>query len=63
MKVRALVGFVATIDGVKYRAQAGDELLLPDGADWLRAGLVEKVAPPVKTKTATRRKKVKSDGG
>ena len=43
MKVRALIGFVSTIDGVKHRIQEGDEFDLPKGADWLSAGLVELV--------------------
>ena len=45
MRVKAVIGFVATIDGVKYRVQAGDELEMPKGADWLQAGFVEAVDP------------------
>ncbi len=41
MKVKALNSFVGTVNGIKYRVAAGDVLDLPDGADWLRAGLVE----------------------
>lgn len=51
VKVRGLTGFVSTIDGVKYRVQAGDELDLPEGADWLKAGLVEQVEAPKKVTT------------
>jgi len=43
MKVKALIGFVSTIDGEKYRAKAGDVLDLPKGADWVKAGLVKKI--------------------
>lgn len=52
MKVKALIGFVATIDGVKYRVQAGDELEMPKGADWLTAGLAEKAESKPRRKTA-----------
>lgn len=43
MKVRALNSFSDSVYGTRA---AGDEFELPDGADWLRAGLVEVVAEP-----------------
>lgn len=61
MKVLALISFVATIDGVKYRVKAGDELELPKGADWLQAGFVEKVTPAAVNKRGGK-KAVKDDG-
>ena len=61
--VIANTSFVSTIDGIKYRVQQDDELGMPDGADWLQAGLVRRAAPEKKTKTARRRtKKVSEDG-
>ncbi len=48
MKVQATVGFVSTIDSKKYRVQAGQVLVMPEGADWVTAGLavaVEAEAP------------------
>ncbi len=42
MKVVALISFVSRIDGKKYQPDAGDELDMPKGADWLKAGLVRK---------------------
>ncbi len=44
MKVIALTSFVARIDGVKYRPDKGEELEMPKGADWIKAGLAEKKA-------------------
>ena len=44
MKVRALNSFSDSVYGTRA---AGDEFELPDGADWLRAGLVEVVTEPV----------------
>lgn len=62
MRVKAVTSFVATIGGVKYRVQAGDELEMPQGADWLGAGFVaaveEKPAPAPKRSS----KKKASDG-
>jgi hypothetical protein len=55
MKVKALCGFVGTHDGVKYRAQPGDTLDMPRGADWIKAGLVEKL-PRTSTRKRTTRK-------
>lgn len=46
MRVKAVTSFVATIGGVKYRVQAGDELEMPKGADWLQAGFVEAADQP-----------------
>jgi hypothetical protein len=46
MQVKALVSFVSNLNGKKYRVQAGDELELPKGADWLAAGLVEALDQP-----------------
>lgn len=37
MKVRVLKSF----GGVNFRASSGDIIELPEGVDWLRAGLVE----------------------
>lgn len=42
MKVIATVSFVSRIGGTKYRPNEGDELDMPKGADWLKAGLVVK---------------------
>ena len=42
MKVIATTSFVSRIDGVKYRPREGDELDMPKGADWIKAGLVVK---------------------
>ncbi len=49
MKVEAVLAFVAWIDGKKYRAQAGDVLEMPAGADWVRVGLaIDPSAKPTK---------------
>lgn len=46
MKVIALKSFVSNMpNGHKYRAEVGDELDMPAGADWLEADLVELIAP------------------
>lgn len=50
MKVRALKSFVATVDGTKYRLQTGDEIDMPKDADWVNAGLAEKVGRTTKAK-------------
>ncbi len=42
MKVIALKSFISRIDGKKYRPSEGDELNMPKGADWIKAGLVRK---------------------
>lgn len=39
MKVIPTVGFTSTIDGTKYRAQEGVAIDMPEGADWVTAGL------------------------
>jgi hypothetical protein len=51
--VKALIGFSSVIGGKKIVVQKGQVLLMPPGADWVRAGL----AAPVRTmsvETATR---------
>lgn len=40
MKVQANVSFVGSVDGTKFRANEGDIFELPNGVDWLNAGLV-----------------------
>lgn len=41
VKVRAIKSFVGKgPDGIKYRANEGDVLEVPEGTDWIRAGLV-----------------------
>ena len=52
MKVRALKSFGSTIYG---HYAAGVEFELPDGVDWLKAGLVEQVKPPPKKREAAAR--------
>lgn len=49
MQVRALVSFVDMEHGGR---EAGKVFALPEGADWLRAGLVEVVAEPEAEPTA-----------
>lgn len=59
MRVKAVTSFVATIGGVKYRVQAGDELEMPKGADWLQAGFVaaaEESAPAPTPKRSSKKK-------
>ena len=46
MKVIPKVGFTATIDGIKYRAQEGVEIEMPKGADWVTAGLAVAAEKP-----------------
>lgn len=43
MRVRAIRSFVSRVGGRTYRLGVGDEMGLPDGADWLKAGLVAPV--------------------
>jgi hypothetical protein len=50
MRVRALQPF----SGMGLSVSEGDEFELPDGADWLRAGLVEPVESEVETATEKR---------
>jgi len=40
MQVKALIGFVSRVGDRKFRVNQGDELPLPDGADWLDVGFV-----------------------
>lgn len=41
VKVKAIKSFVGKgPDGIKYRQAEGDVFELPDGSDWIRAGLV-----------------------
>lgn len=49
MRVRARVPFSGKVADSFVTVKAGQELDLPDGADWLAAGLVVEVtpAPPV----------------
>lgn len=44
MRVRAVVSFVSTFGGRNYKANRGDVLEMPAGADWLSSGLVQVVA-------------------
>lgn len=55
MLVKAVTSFVATIGGVKYRVQAGDELEMPKGADWLQAGFVEAAEKPAPKKASKKK--------
>ena len=57
MKVKALVGFVGTVDGKTVSHPAGSEFELPDGADWLRAGLVVAVEGEAEEESANPRAK------
>lgn len=44
MKVQALKSFVGKgPNGIKYRQEAGDIFELPEGSDWIKAGLVAPV--------------------
>lgn len=43
MRVRAIKSFGGVTAEGRFHVSAGQELDLPDGADWLRAGLVEPV--------------------
>lgn len=54
-KQTALRSFVAHVDGRTYRVQEGDEIEVPNGVDWEKAGFVEP-APKAKAKTAVKRK-------
>lgn len=56
-KQTALRSFVAHVDGRTYRVQEGDEIDVPDGVDWEKAGFVEPAPKPkAKAKTAPKRK-------
>ena len=50
MKVIALVSFVSRIDGQTYRPAQGDEIDMPKGADWVKAGLAKKKSITKKAK-------------
>lgn len=63
MKVEVLIGFVSTIQGVKYRAQAGDVLEMPPGADWVKAGLVSPLPSPSPKVDELRKKKAAAHDG
>jgi hypothetical protein len=43
MQVLAVVSFVAMVSGQSVAVRAGDVVEMPDGADWLRAGLATPV--------------------
>lgn len=45
MRVKARVSFTGKIGDGFVAVRAGQELDLPDGCDWLTAGLVVEVAP------------------
>lgn len=63
-KQTALRSFVAHVDGRTYRVQEGDEIDVPDGVDWEKAGFVEpapKAAAKPKRKRKTAAKKVSDD--
>lgn len=46
IRVRALVSFAGVVDGQSRAVAVGEEFDLPDGLDWLQAGLVVPVLPP-----------------
>ncbi len=52
MQVLALKSFVSVIDGQVLMARAGQMLEMPEGADWVQAGLVT-LAQEVETATLT----------
>lgn len=45
MRVRALVSFTAVVNRQTISVQARQEFEMPDGADWVQAGLVVALAP------------------
>ena len=53
MKVKALISFSDSVHGTRA---GGDVFELPEGADWLRAGLVEVVPEPEAPKPARKKK-------
>lgn len=53
MKVIVVRSFVAQVDGRKYRLAEGDVVNLPEGVDWLRAGLVQALDEPAPIEQAT----------
>lgn len=58
MKARALTSFVAP--GLPPVTE-GDEIEVPDGADWIKAGLCEKIASPKKAPAKKSTTSKKSD--
>ena len=46
MQVVALKSFVAVVNGASMPVRDGDVVEMPDGADWLRAGLVALMDAP-----------------
>lgn len=54
MQVQAIVGFGAMVKGQLVSVQAGEVVEMPEGADWLQAGLVAllEASPPVETAEA-----------
>lgn len=52
MRVKARVSFTGKIGDSFVAVRAGQELDLPDGCDWLTAGLVVEVAPAPIVETA-----------
>lgn len=58
MRVKALRSFAGTApSGSKYRVVEGEEFDLPEGVDWLNAGLVKVVEPGQPVKETKRGKK------
>ena len=51
MKVKALKSF----SGTGFHVPEGTVFELPEGVDWLKAGLVEPVAAPLREKKPTRK--------
>lgn len=52
MQVLAIVPFAAMVNGQSVVARAGDIVEMPDGADWVRAGLAT-VVEVVEVESAT----------
>jgi hypothetical protein len=53
MRVKAVISFVSRIEGQSYRVEEGQEVDMPDGADWMTAGLV--VPSKAKQERATKK--------
>lgn len=53
MQVKALKSFGAVINNNFLSVAEGDVVELPEGADWVRAGLVEPIADPVGAENAS----------
>lgn len=56
MKVIVNRSFVSRFNGQTYRPSQGDVVEMPEGADWLRAGLVSAVEETVEEPTPSRKK-------